>query len=397
MKDISLASGSLLQALSETPVQTNASREEGASGNAGFTLPDMALDAIGQRVQAAKNGAHEAAHPAREEDDRTAQMQMLLSLFLTQGAQPQPDRTMHLSTQGEAGQLLQTLGQMQHKPGRAASQQGFFADLSTQGDREAASPEARLTSDATPVTISPKMQAALASVLAASPEPRPVTPGQQAELARSAAQDLRAIAPQKAPTRLMPSAGPEGERRVPSHLTKVDKAEVPKTPIAELLLNDTLVKNAPAVDNSRLPVTTVKLDPQSADLGEQLTSLLKDRIQFQLNEQQQTSTIRLDPPSLGKMNISVQLDGGKLVVHIDASQADVSRSLMQLSDNLRQHLTEQNFVQVDVQVSSDGRSQQQPSQQGNQGGSQQQQIVSAVELEGEGSNGKQNESVLIKV
>ena len=143
-----------------------------------------------------------------------------------------------------------------------------------------------------------------------------------------------------------------------------------------------------------LPEPVLTVNTQSEDWGEQLTSLLKDRIQFQIGQQQQTTTIRLDPPALGKLEISIQIDAGKLVVHIGASQADVCRSLQQLSDNLRQQLTEQNFVQVQVQVSPDGQSQQQDRRQGS---GQQQQIISAIELENEDNNFKQNDSVLIKV
>lgn len=90
------------------------------------------------------------------------------------------------------------------------------------------------------------------------------------------------------------------------------------------------------------------------ELGEKLTALLKDRIQFQIGQQQQVSTIRLDP-SLGKLEIAVQLDAGKLMVHIGANQSDVCRSLQQFSENLRQHLTAQNFMEVNVQVSSEGQ------------------------------------------
>ncbi len=79
------------------------------------------------------------------------------------------------------------------------------------------------------------------------------------------------------------------------------------------------------------------------ELGEKLTTLLKDQIHFQLNKQQQISTIRLDPPSLGKLEIAVQLDNGKLMVHIGANQSEVCRALQQFSDDLRQHLTAQNF------------------------------------------------------
>lgn len=128
------------------------------------------------------------------------------------------------------------------------------------------------------------------------------------------------------------------------------------------------------------------------ELGEKLTALLKDRIQFQLGQQQQVSTIRLDPPSLGKLEIAVQLDAGKLMVHIGANQSDVCRSLQQFSENLRQHLTAQNFMEVNVQVSSEGQSQQQQQQSGHQ----QDEVTSALTLDDE-PQFQQNESVLIKV
>jgi flagellar hook-length control protein FliK len=127
------------------------------------------------------------------------------------------------------------------------------------------------------------------------------------------------------------------------------------------------------------------------ELGEKLTALLKDRIQFQIGQQQQVSTIRLDPPSLGKLEIAVQLDAGKLMVHIGANQSDVCRSLQQFSENLRQHLTAQNFMEVNVQVSSEGQSQQKQ-----QSGHQQDEVTSALVLNDE-PQFQRNESVLIKV
>lgn len=126
------------------------------------------------------------------------------------------------------------------------------------------------------------------------------------------------------------------------------------------------------------------------ELGEKLTTLLKDQIHFQLNKQQQISTIRLDPPSLGKLEIAVQLDNGKLMVHIGANQSEVCRALQQVSDDLRQHLTAQNFMEVNVQVSSEGQSQQQ------QSGHQQEEVSAALQLD-DAPQFQQNESVLIKV
>lgn len=91
-------------------------------------------------------------------------------------------------------------------------------------------------------------------------------------------------------------------------------------------------------------------------------------------------------------SIAVQLDAGKLTVHIGANQSDVCRSLQQFSEDLRQHLTAQNFMEVNVQVSSEGQSQQQQQQSGHQ----QEEVMSALSLEDDPSY-PQHESVLIKV
>jgi flagellar hook-length control protein FliK len=82
------------------------------------------------------------------------------------------------------------------------------------------------------------------------------------------------------------------------------------------------------------------------------------------------------------------------MVHIGATQSDVCRSLQQFSENLRQHLTAQNFMEVNVQVSSEGQSQQQQKQQ--QSGYQQDEVTSALVLNDE-PQFQRNESVLIKV
>lgn len=42
------------------------------------------------------------------------------------------------------------------------------------------------------------------------------------------------------------------------------------------------------------------------------------------------------------------------MVHIGANQSEVCRALQQFSDDLRQHLTAQNFMEVNVQVSPKG-------------------------------------------
>lgn len=390
MKNISLSAAGLAQALADSPVQAqNAAGGEPGVGSGTFTMPQMALAALTERVHAAKNTAQtQLAKTPADDIDPSAQLQMLLALFLAQPTHEVPEQGMNLTSQHVAGQLIQTLAQVQHKSGTAPqADKGAFAVNSREAQPQ--------NSPADAIVLSPKLQAAVASLMQ-SATPANATPAQQAQLVQVAAQNLQAITPDSG---LRPAPGRSSEprdTRVTARITAADKPVSDKFSPSSLLGSTTLMQqSARSQNNVALPEAVLTVNTQSEDWGEQLTSLLKDRIQFQIGQQQQTSTIRLDPPALGKLEISIQIDAGKLMVHIGASQADVCRSLQQLSDNLRQQLTEQNFVQVQVQVSPDGQSQQQDRRQGS--GQQQQQIVSAIELENEDNNFKQNDSVLIKV
>ncbi len=148
------------------------------------------------------------------------------------------------------------------------------------------------------------------------------------------------------------------------------------------------------------PERVISLDTRAAQWGEALIHMLKENIQFQIGQQQQISTIRLDPPSLGKLEIAIHLEAGRLTVHIGASQAEVCRTLQQSSEALRVQLSQQNFVQVEVQVSPDGQSQSQSQSQRQRQQDNRQtpaQIVSAIELEADRSGLQKSEDVLIKV
>lgn len=102
----------------------------------------------------------------------------------------------------------------------------------------------------------------------------------------------------------------------------------------------------------------VRVDTEDSRWSQQLQSALGDRLQIQVKNQIQHATIRLDPPDMGKIDISLQVDNGRVQVQINASHAEVYRALQQTSNDLRQSLTEQNFVQVNVQVSSQSGQQQ---------------------------------------
>lgn len=114
-----------------------------------------------------------------------------------------------------------------------------------------------------------------------------------------------------------------------------------------------------AVEKQAVTLPPIRMEADEAKWAQQLHAALNDRLQLQVRNQVQHATIRLDPPEMGKVDISLQIENGRMQVHINASSGETYRALQQISNELRQSLTEQNFVQVNVQVSSQsGQSQQ---------------------------------------
>lgn len=140
----------------------------------------------------------------------------------------------------------------------------------------------------------------------------------------------------------------------------------------------TQVTNAASPQSHPAQSGNLKLDTEDSRWSQQLQRVLGERLQVQVKNQIQHATIRLDPPEMGKIDISLQIDSGRMQVQINASHAEVYRALQQTSNDLRQSLTEQNFVQVNVQVSSQSGGQQQ--NQGSRFAQQQAAIQSALEI-----------------
>lgn len=101
---------------------------------------------------------------------------------------------------------------------------------------------------------------------------------------------------------------------------------------------------------SRAPDAAFKFEGPEAKWGEQMLHALRNQVELQLQQRTQSATIRLDPPELGSMEIFLSHESGRLTVQISAAQTDVAKMLQQSSERLRQELTQQNFVQVNVQV-----------------------------------------------
>lgn len=97
----------------------------------------------------------------------------------------------------------------------------------------------------------------------------------------------------------------------------------------------------------------VRVDTSSGKWGEQMMQVLQDRVTLQAQQNLQEAKIRLDPPDLGKLDLLVRVEGDRLSVQINATNAVTREALIQVSERLRAELQEQNFVHVDVNVGSD--------------------------------------------
>ncbi|WP_223159389.1 flagellar hook-length control protein FliK [Vibrio sp. Y2-5] len=123
-------------------------------------------------------------------------------------------------------------------------------------------------------------------------------------------------------------------------------------------LHSSSTTNVTTVEN-RPEWATVRIDTQAGKWGEQMLQVLHDRVTLQAQQNLQEAKIRLDPPDLGKLDLVVRIEGDRLSVQINANSAATREALVQVSDRLRTELQEQNFVNVDVNVGSDQRNQQQ--------------------------------------
>ncbi len=141
---------------------------------------------------------------------------------------------------------------------------------------------------------------------------------------------------------------------VRSNPTPANPTNVPTTLIAQSNLN-----HAPAGEGISALEKPFTLTNDKDQWPQQLRTLLGERLKLQIEKGTQHASIRLDPPEMGKIDISVSVNAGKLQIQINASQGDIYHMLQQSSDELRQNLTSVTTHQVEVQISSGDKQQQQ--------------------------------------
>ena len=103
-----------------------------------------------------------------------------------------------------------------------------------------------------------------------------------------------------------------------------------------------------------------QLGLQSSQWGQKLVYLLSDKINLQLGQQIQRAQIRLDPPQLGLIELSVSVDGERTTVQLYASNNQMRDAMQQNLEQLRQQLAQrlgnEQLLDIDVHQQSQQQS-----------------------------------------
>jgi flagellar hook-length control protein FliK len=134
-----------------------------------------------------------------------------------------------------------------------------------------------------------------------------------------------------------------------------------------------MAASAPAAAGSGTVASdTVKLAGNAEQWQQPLRAALGDRLQLTLQKNSDHAVIRLDPPNLGSIEISIRQSAGSLHVSLSATHGEVVRQLNAVGDSMRQDLSQRQYGDVAVTVSqassrsladSEGRGRQQEREQ----------------------------------
>jgi flagellar hook-length control protein FliK len=97
-----------------------------------------------------------------------------------------------------------------------------------------------------------------------------------------------------------------------------------------------------------------RLADNPAQWGQQLVEVLRDKVEMQVNHQIKQAHIRLDPPELGRLELTVRMEGDKLSVQLNAASPAVRDALIQTMERLRMSLAPHHAGGVEVNVGQGG-------------------------------------------
>jgi flagellar hook-length control protein FliK len=94
------------------------------------------------------------------------------------------------------------------------------------------------------------------------------------------------------------------------------------------------------------------VDITKPEWGRDLVEQLRSRLQLSKSDQIQHAHIRLDPPELGRLDVSLRMDGDKVSVHFTAAHPQLREALAANADRLRFDFDGSQMQLTDVSVSS---------------------------------------------
>jgi hypothetical protein len=89
---------------------------------------------------------------------------------------------------------------------------------------------------------------------------------------------------------------------------------------------------------------------QSAQWQQPLTDALGERLSLLRESGRDSAVIRLDPPAMGQIEITIRHEAGTLKVSLEATHSEVLRQLQGIGEALRQDLAQKQGGEVTVQV-----------------------------------------------
>ena len=133
-------------------------------------------------------------------------------------------------------------------------------------------------------------------------------------------------------------------------------AERPATPVAPAAPGVSLTGTLTGATTAAPAGDTVKLSGPAQQWQEPLREALGERLQTQIGRNSEHATIRLDPPMLGRIEISIRHTAGALQVNVTASNSEVLRQLQGIGENMRSDLAQRQYTDVAVTISATPRS-----------------------------------------
>jgi flagellar hook-length control protein FliK len=155
---------------------------------------------------------------------------------------------------------------------------------------------------------------------------------------------------------------------LPAVLNSADPASIPQGSQAQTAP----LVGLPAVDPSSAyrgaDPTRASADVSHAvQTGTSLVQALGEHLQVQIARGSENAVIRLDPPSLGSIEITIRHEAGAIQVHLSAGNGDVLSQLQGIGAALRQDLIQRHQGEISVQVSDGSGNAQERQRQANAG------------------------------